>query len=178
MGRDGTSGGYDFMEILIIKFVLADVIIIAALLLADPIYAVTITALLVASVFVTWYLTERVGRTKAAESDDGSERDPVTKLQERYAAGDLSETEFEAALDRLIDANGPSARASRPTSCRSSAPNERSMPGAPSKPSRNPDINHGCPCVVEPRAVEVVSFLVRTRSISPWTRSASSITVR
>lgn len=111
MGRDDTSGGYDFMEIFIIKFVLADVIIIAALLLADPIYAVVITALLVASVFVTWYLTERVGRTKAAGSDDGSERDPITKLQERYAAGDLSETEFEAALDRLIDANERAERA-------------------------------------------------------------------
>lgn len=111
MGRDGTSGGYDFMEIFIIKFVLADVIIIAALLLADPIYAVAITALLVASVFVTWYLTEWVGRTKAAESNDGSERDPVTKLQERYAAGDLSETEFEAALDRLINANERAERA-------------------------------------------------------------------
>lgn len=99
------------MEIFIIKFVLADVIIIAALLLADPIYAVAITALLVASVFVTWYLTEWVGRTKAAESNDGSERDPVTKLQERYAAGDLSETEFEAALDRLINANERAERA-------------------------------------------------------------------
>lgn len=112
MGRDGTGGGYDFMEIFIIKFVLADVIIIAALLLADPIYAVAITALLVASVFVTWYLTERVGGATAAENADaGSERDPVTKLQDRYAAGELSETEFEAALDRLIDANERAERA-------------------------------------------------------------------
>ena len=112
MGRDGTDGGYDFMEIFIIKFVLADVIIIAALLLADPIYAVAITALLVVSVFVTWYLTERVGGTKGAESDDtGSERDPITKLQERYAAGELSDQEFEAALDRLIEANERAERA-------------------------------------------------------------------
>lgn len=112
MGRDGTDGGYDFMEIFIIKFVLADVVIIMALLLADPIYAVAITALLVVSVFVTWYLTERVGGTKATESDDTeSERDPVTKLQERYAAGELSDKEFEAALDRLIEANERAERA-------------------------------------------------------------------
>lgn len=114
MGSDGTKRGYDFMEIFIIKFVLADVIIIAALLLADPIYAVAITALLVVSVFVTWYLTERVGAggSAAAESDGAdSECDPVTKLQDRYAAGELSETEFEAALDRLIDANERAERA-------------------------------------------------------------------
>lgn len=114
MGRDGTGGGYDFMEIFIIKFVLADVIIIAALLLADPIYAVAITALLVASVFVTWYLTERVGAggaTAAENAGAGSEPDPVTKLQDRYAAGELSEAEFEAALDRLIDANERAERA-------------------------------------------------------------------
>lgn len=112
MSSDGTKNGYDFMELFIIKFVLADVIIIAALLLADPIYAVAITALLVVSVFITWYLTERVGGAKATESGEtGSERDPVTKLQERYAAGELSDREFEAALDRLIDANERAERA-------------------------------------------------------------------
>ncbi|MEM4782293.1 MAG: SHOCT domain-containing protein [Halalkalicoccus sp.] len=108
MGSDD-AGGYDIMEVFIIKFVLADVVIIAALLLAGPVYAVAITALLVVSVFLTWYLTQRVGTTEAAPSP--SERDPVTKLQERYAAGDLSESEFEAALDRVIEANERAERA-------------------------------------------------------------------
>lgn len=112
MGGSSTESSYDIMEIFIIKFVLADVVIIAALLLADPIYAVAITALLVVSVFLTWYLTNRVG-TDGGTTDGttDSERDPVTRLQERYAAGELSESEFEAALDRLIDANERAHRA-------------------------------------------------------------------
>lgn len=106
MGGSSTESSYDIMEIFIIKFVLADVVIIAALLLADPVYAVAITALLVVSVFLTWYLTNRVGTDRGTtDGTTDSERDPVTRLQERYAAGELSESEFEAALDRLIDAN-------------------------------------------------------------------------
>lgn len=114
MSSDSTERGYDFMEIFIIKFVLGDVVIIAALLLADPIYAVAITALLVVSVFLTWYLTQRVGTGGAnpAESDaTGPDHDPITKLQDRYAAGELSEAEFETALERLIDANDRAERA-------------------------------------------------------------------
>jgi uncharacterized membrane protein len=110
MGSSSTEGSYDIMEIFIIKFVLADVVIISALLLADPIYAVAITALLVVSVFLTWYLTHRInGETTGGTTD--SERDPVTNLQERYAAGELTESEFESALDRLIDANERAQRA-------------------------------------------------------------------
>ncbi|WP_122091229.1 SHOCT domain-containing protein [Halalkalicoccus subterraneus] len=107
MSNDGTESNYDLMEIFIIKFVLADVVIITALLLADPLYAVAITALLVVSVFLTWYLTQRIG----SERNDEPEPDPITKLQARYAAGELSEAEFEAALDRLIDANERAERA-------------------------------------------------------------------
>lgn len=110
MGSDGAESGYDIMEVFIIKFVLADVVIIAALLLAGPIYAVAITGLLVLSVFLTWYLTQRAGSDRDGE-DDGPERDPVTTLQERYAAGELSESEFEAALDRVIEANERAERA-------------------------------------------------------------------
>lgn len=110
MGSDGSEGGYDLMEVFIIKFVLADVVIIAALLLAGPIYAVAITGLLVLSVFLTWYLTQRVGGEREGEDDD-PDRDPVTTLQERYAAGELSESEFEAALDRVIEANERAERA-------------------------------------------------------------------
>jgi hypothetical protein len=99
----GDSGGkYDLTEIFVIKFVLADIVIIAALLFAGPIYAVAITALLVVSVFLVWYLMERVGT-----GDEGTEAqvDPITRLQARYAAGELTEREFEERLDDLIDAN-------------------------------------------------------------------------
>lgn len=113
MGSDRSDDGYSLTEIFAIKFVLADVIIIAALLFAGPIYAVAITALLVVSVFLVWYLTQRAG--SADDSDETrAERetsDPVTTLQERYAAGDLSESEFEAKLERLIDANERAERA-------------------------------------------------------------------
>jgi uncharacterized membrane protein len=107
MGTDGSDGGYSLTEIFAIKFVLADIVIIAALLFAGPIYAVAITALLVVSVFLVWYLTERVGSSDGAD-ERHAERDavdPVTKLQDRYAAGELSETEFESKLQQLIDAN-------------------------------------------------------------------------
>lgn len=106
MGDDSGSK-YDLTEIFVIKFVLADIVIIAALLFAGPLYALTITALLVVSVFLTWYLMERVGTNEAPSSKS----DPVTQLQERYAAGDLSEREFEEKLDRLLDANERAERA-------------------------------------------------------------------
>lgn len=105
MGRQNEGGrDYDLVELVAIKFVLADVIIIAALVFADPIYAVAITALLVLSFVLLWYLTRLDARSDDA-AEESVEADPVTTLQERYAAGDLSEAEFEAKLDRLIDAN-------------------------------------------------------------------------
>jgi hypothetical protein len=113
MTSSGSEGGYDLMEVFVVKFVIADVVIIVVLLFAGPTYAVAITALLVVSVFLTWYLTQRVGTTEGTTGDeaDRSKSDPVTDLQRRYTAGDLSETEFEAALDRVIDANERAERA-------------------------------------------------------------------
>lgn len=108
----GSDGGYSLTEIFAIKFVLADIVIIAALLFAGPIYAVAITALLVASVFLVWYLTERVGSDEDADAQPAPEpADPVTELQNRYAAGELSEAEFEAKLERLLDSNERAERA-------------------------------------------------------------------
>ncbi|MFU8869701.1 SHOCT domain-containing protein [Natronococcus sp.] len=109
----GSDGGYSLTEIFAIKFVLADIVIIAALLFAGPIYAVAITALLVVSVFLVWYLTERVGSPDGADADEPAREpvDPVTELQNRYAAGELSESEFEAKLERLLDANERAERA-------------------------------------------------------------------
>ncbi|TYL37494.1 hypothetical protein CV102_16090 [Natronococcus pandeyae] len=113
MGTDGSGRGYSLTEIFAIKFVLADIVIIAALLFAGPIYAVAITALLVVSVFLVWYLTQRVGSIDDTDEirTEHETVDPVTTLQERYAAGELSETEFEAKLEQLIDANERAERA-------------------------------------------------------------------
>ncbi|ELY87368.1 hypothetical protein C483_18803 [Natrialba hulunbeirensis JCM 10989] len=118
MGSDDGGRDYSLTEIFAIKFVLADIIIIAALLFAGPLYALAITALLVLSVVLVWYLMERSKEKErkreqeAAERDtatataaDEAETDPVTTLQRRYAAGDLTEAEFERQLDQLIDAN-------------------------------------------------------------------------
>jgi len=39
------------------------------------------------------------------EADEEEEADPLATLQERYAAGELSEAEFERRLDRLLDSD-------------------------------------------------------------------------
>lgn len=118
MGSESGGRSYNLTEIFAIKFVLADVVIVAALLLAGPLWALGITALFVVSTFLIWYLTRRDERADAdraaernavrAESESettASASDPVTRLQERYADGELSEAEFEAKLDRLIESN-------------------------------------------------------------------------
>ncbi|MFC4544681.1 SHOCT domain-containing protein [Halosolutus amylolyticus] len=115
MGSESGGRDYSLTEIFAIKFVLADVLIIAALLFAGPLYALAFTVLMVLSVVLVWYLTTRTGtgsedqdrETAVTEADSSvrSSRDPVTRLQERYAAGDLSEDEFEARLDRLLESN-------------------------------------------------------------------------
>lgn len=124
---------YNITEIFAIKFVLADVVIIAALILAGPWIAVAITALFVLSFVLVWYLVQTepfadssagssAGTEPAAEThrttpdgSDGNESvtgpDPVTKLQTRYAAGELTDAEFEAKLERLIEANEHAERA-------------------------------------------------------------------
>ncbi len=110
MGSESGGRSYSLTEIFAIKFVLADIVIIAVLLLAGPWFALAITLLFVATSFLIWYLVER-SETEEVRSDDvtvdesEADRDPVTKLQERYAAGDLSDEEFETKLDRLIDSN-------------------------------------------------------------------------
>jgi len=96
----GDRRQYSFTELFAIKFVLADVIIIAALLLAPPIYAVLITGLFVLTTVSLWALM------REDETETGSDPvDPVTKLQDRYAAGELSEDEFEKRLEGLLDSN-------------------------------------------------------------------------
>ncbi|MFP8952383.1 SHOCT domain-containing protein [Natrialbaceae archaeon A-arb3/5] len=119
MASETRGRSYDLTELFVLKFVLADVLIIAALVLAGPLTAVAITALFIASFVFLWYVTrddeESEGRDERATDSEVERRqrarDPVTKLQDRYAAGELSETEFEEKLERLIDANERAERA-------------------------------------------------------------------
>ncbi|THE65643.1 DUF1707 domain-containing protein [Salinadaptatus halalkaliphilus] len=109
MGSESGSRDYSLTEIFAIKFVLADVVIIVALLLAGPWVAVAITALFVLSFVFLWYVMEGSSddeaTTQRATESTAERPDPVTRLQQRYADGDLSESEFERRLERLIDAN-------------------------------------------------------------------------
>ncbi|OVE86262.1 SHOCT domain-containing protein [Natronolimnobius baerhuensis] len=107
MASDSGGRDYNLTELFALKFVLADVVIIAALLLAGPWVAVAITALFVLSFVLLWYLT------RPADDTDETEQavDPVTQLQQRYAAGELSETEFERRLDHLVESNERAERA-------------------------------------------------------------------
>lgn len=44
-------------------------------------------------------------RTGVLGRDEATEADPLATLQERYAAGELTEAEFERRLDRLLDSD-------------------------------------------------------------------------
>lgn len=107
MASDTGGRDYSLTELFAIKFVLADVVIVAALLLAGPWVAVAITGLLVLSFILVWYLT----RPSSEPDDETTVVDPVTKLQQRYAAGELSDAEFERRLDHLVESNERAERA-------------------------------------------------------------------
>lgn len=93
---------YSLAETFALVLVLADVPIILIAVLVGPVYAVALAAILVIGGLLAWYLTRRF---EAAETGDADETavDPVTELQRRYAAGELSEAEFERKLDRLVE---------------------------------------------------------------------------
>ncbi|RKD97177.1 SHOCT domain-containing protein [Halopiger aswanensis] len=126
MASETGGRSYSLTELFAIKFVLGDVLVIAAFVLAGPVYGVVTLALLVLSFILVWYLTRSEEtddvQARSAETDadrtatesasaDDDDRDPVTRLQERYAAGELSDAEFEAKLERLIDSNERADRA-------------------------------------------------------------------
>ncbi|MEY7848053.1 SHOCT domain-containing protein [Natrarchaeobius sp. A-rgal3] len=113
-----SDGGYSLAELFVLKFVLADVLIIFVLLFAGVWYAIGLAAFLVVTTILVWYLTNREASQRVPDPDAIQEAesthaapDPVTKLQDRYAAGELSESEFETKLERLIDANERAERA-------------------------------------------------------------------
>ncbi|GAB3663787.1 SHOCT domain-containing protein [Halopiger thermotolerans] len=123
MASETGGRSYSLTELFAIKFVLGDVLVIAAFLLGGPVAGVLTLALLIFSFILVWALTRSDGSDDAREPATATDadrtatdaaaddRDPVTRLQERYAAGELSDAEFEAKLDRLIDSNERADRA-------------------------------------------------------------------
>lgn len=58
-----------------------------------------IVALFAGWIFARW-------RRLRSDENDALERDPVETLKQRYAAGELSDDEFERKLERLMDTPG------------------------------------------------------------------------
>lgn len=78
--------------------VLAAVLLALAGIVSGPV-AVAVTAL-VLGVYGAW-LGLRWRRLR--DSEEPTESDPLETLRDRYAAGELSDEEFERRLDRLLD---------------------------------------------------------------------------
>lgn len=88
--------------------------LIAGMVLAFPIVIVMIAeaSFLLATMFTLGFLAWVGIRTglltaneRAADETADPERDPLTVLQERYAAGEISESEFERRLERILESD-------------------------------------------------------------------------
>lgn len=103
MGSD-SDDGYSLAETFAMILVVADVPIIMIALLVDPLYAVALGVVVLVGGVLAWYLARRTDAGSDYAAPEGAS-DPVTELQRRYAAGELTESEFEAKLDRLVQAD-------------------------------------------------------------------------
>lgn len=56
---------------------------------------------------------DRVERRDARAAEDPAPSDPVDRLRERYAEGDIDEAEFERRLDALLDTEDADAETAR-----------------------------------------------------------------
>jgi uncharacterized membrane protein len=108
-GSDGPSFGDDFAQTVAMVLVLADVPVVVVAVVVGPLYGVALAAVIALTLLVGWFLSRRLDGGDSA--DDGSATDPVTELQRRYAAGELSEAEFERKLDRLVESEERAERA-------------------------------------------------------------------
>jgi len=108
-GSDGPSFGDDFAQTVAMVLVLADVPVVVVAVVVGPLYGVALAAVIALTLLVGWFLSRRLDGGDSA--DDGSATDPVTELQRRYAAGELSEAEFERKLDRLVESAERAERA-------------------------------------------------------------------
>lgn len=55
--------------------------------------------------WVRLHRLDRPGDERGESADARDQRDPLEKLKERYAAGEISDAEFEKQLDTLLDAD-------------------------------------------------------------------------
>jgi len=91
------------------------ILVIPILAILFPILIVMITqapaVLIVLSVLTVGFLGFVVTQYDILPySEDAREVDPVSTLQEEYAAGEISDTEFERRLDRIIESDQKAAR--------------------------------------------------------------------
>jgi uncharacterized membrane protein len=80
----------------------------AVIILASPLVGVVVPALLIGLWYLAWRAW-RVFRMHEEKLEDETQRDnepsadPVEQLKQRYAAGELTEEEFERELERLLE---------------------------------------------------------------------------
>ena len=86
---------------MVLAFVLAVVLVIGLLAEAPPFVALTVIVL----AFLAWVGVRMGYLTSGDETEENVERDPLTVLQERYAAGEISEAEFEHRLERILESD-------------------------------------------------------------------------
>jgi uncharacterized membrane protein len=84
--------------------------IMLGMILAVPLVAILANqapAALVAAIVVGFlgWAGVRSGVLASEADDEAEEADPLATLQERYAAGDISEAEFERRLERLLESD-------------------------------------------------------------------------
>ena len=79
-----------------------------------------VAALLAVGVLGTRMLaSEDADPAADVDADPAADADPIERLKRRYTEGELTETEFERALERELDAEGDDTAASRSTDWKS-----------------------------------------------------------
>ena len=83
---------------IIVGMVLSFALAVVLVAQAPPYVLLTIVVL----VFLGW-LGVKTGYLADEDGADEATRDPLTVLQERYAAGEISESEFERRLEHILE---------------------------------------------------------------------------
>ena len=86
---------------IIVGMVLSFALAVVLIAQAPPYVLLTIAVL----VFLGWIGVRTGYLSQDDESEKESERDPLTVLQKRYAAGEVSESEFEHRLERILESD-------------------------------------------------------------------------
>ena len=122
---------------------LAAVVLVALMIFSIPILAILFPVLIVLIAEAPWLLAgalmlgfvgltfvglmaTRSGYLPGTDDEETEEVDPLTTLQDRYAAGEISEAEFEHQVERILETDEIARRS--PEFERSSARDRQSEP--------------------------------------------------